>query len=150
MEVFKICREEYSKKLNSSGVANRWNRKEQFVIYTAASRSLSTLELVAHRAGIMPTLSYKLMVISIADDAKLIKQLSIAELPVNWNKLAAYPQLQEIGSSWYESQETLILKVPSAIISKEFNYIINTRHPLFAENVRLLDNEDYFWDERLL
>lgn len=150
MEVFKICREKYSSDLNSSGVENRWNRKGQFVIYTAASRSLSTLELVAHRAGIMPSALYKLLVISINDDESLVKQLQIADLPLHWNKLDAYPQLQEIGANWYDSRETLILKVPSAIIPKEFNYVINTKHPSFLANVKLVRNEDYFWDERLL
>lgn len=150
MEVFKICREKYSGELNSSGVENRWNRKGQFVIYTAGSRSLSTLEVVVHRTGIMPSAVYKLLVISINDDDDLIKQLQRSDLPANWNKLDAYPLLQEIGSNWYDSQETLILKVPSAIIPKEFNYVINTKHPLFLTNVKLIRNEAYFWDERLL
>jgi hypothetical protein len=32
---------------------------------------------------------------------------------------------------------------------KEFNYIINTRHPDCPENVSLVRQEDYVWDERL-
>ncbi len=44
----------------------------------------------------------------------------------------------------------MILRVPSAVIPQEYNYIINTRHPDFLTKVKLLRIEDYFWDERLM
>jgi RES domain-containing protein len=37
--------------------------------------------------------------------------------------------LQAIGEEWIKSQRTPILKVPSAIIPVEFNYILNPEHP---------------------
>ena len=147
MEVFKICRQVYAN-LSASGVENRWNRKGQFVIYTAGSRSLATLEMVAHRSGIMPKKPYQTLVIAI--DEEEIKQVLISDLPSKWNKLEAYPQLQKIGSDWYENNETLILKVPSAIITQEYNYVINTEHPSFASKVKIVFQEDFYWDERLL
>lgn len=150
MEVFRICKEAYSNKLTSSGSANRWNIKGQQVIYTGSSRSLSSLELVVHKGSIIPTVAYKVMVISIADDDYLIKQLLIKDLPSNWREFAAYSTLQKIGSDWYSSQETLVLKVPSAIIPYEYNYVINTEHPAFVNKVHLVRTEEYFWDSRLL
>ncbi|WP_461126661.1 RES family NAD+ phosphorylase [Spirosoma aerophilum] len=72
------------------------------------------------------------------------------ELPANWRTLAGYPALQTMGSTWYTSQESLILKVPSAVIIYEYNYIINTGHPDFSQHVQLVRTEDYFWDPRLL
>ncbi|MEJ5994017.1 hypothetical protein WG904_06230 [Pedobacter sp. Du54] len=47
------------------------------------------------------------------------KQVLISDLPRKWNKLDAYPRLQKIGSDWYADKE--ILKVPSAIITQEYN-----------------------------
>jgi RES domain-containing protein len=90
------------------------------------------------------------MVISIADNDSLIKQVPTRDLPKDWKLSTAYPDLQAIGSDWYTNKESLILKVPSAIITQEFNYIINTLHPDFSNNVQLVRTEDYFWDERLL
>ncbi|ADB38361.1 RES family NAD+ phosphorylase [Spirosoma linguale] len=150
MEVFRISKALHASTLSSSGSANRWNRKGQQVIYTGSSRSLSSLELVVHRGSIQPAAMYKVMVISIADDDYLIKQIQRSELPVNWRSLGGYTALQALGSTWYTSQETLVLKVPSAIIIHEYNYIINTEHPAFRENVQLVRTEDYFWDSRLL
>ena len=150
MDVFRISKESYASTLRSSGSANRWNTKGQQVLYTGSSRSLSSLELVVHRGSIQPTNMYKVMVISIADDDYLIKQVQVRDLPATWRTLAGYSALQTIGSTWYNSQETLVLKVPSAIIVYEYNYIINTEHPDFNRNVQLVRTEDYFWDSRLL
>jgi RES domain-containing protein len=148
MEVFKICRDKYAKSLRASGVSNRWNRKDEFVIYTGSSRSLSTLETVVHRSGINISHKYKMLKIDINDSIN-VKEIPISELPENWTSIEAYVELQEIGSKWYQSKESLVLKVPSVIINEEFNFVINTKHPFFEENVKLAAIEDFFWDMRL-
>jgi len=150
MEVFRISREEYSTSLSSSGSANRWNLKGQKVLYTGSSRSLSSLELIVHKGAIKPIIIYKVMVISIAEEDYLTKQIQIKNLPNNWRSFAAYSTLQNIGSEWYTAQESLVLKVPSAVIPIEYNYMINTEHPEFISKVSLIRAEDYFWDSRLL
>ncbi|MBX9734480.1 MAG: RES family NAD+ phosphorylase [Chitinophagaceae bacterium] len=150
MELFRIVREEFSKNLSSSGSANRWNLKGQFVLYTAATRSLASLELIVHRGTIQNKFKYKVMVISIADEDQLIKQIKINKLSAQWRTLGAYAELQTIGSLWYTHQESLVLKVPSVIIPQEFNYIINKEHPAFASKVKLVRKEDFYWDNRLL
>lgn len=149
MEMFRITKEEFSESLSASGSANRWNLKGQQVIYTASSRSLSTLELVVHKGAVKPLFHYKVMVISVADDDSLYKQIKINELPYHWRTMAAYSELQKIGSGWYNSMETLVLKIPSAIIPLEYNFMINTEHPNFREKISLVRTEDYFWDSRL-
>lgn len=149
METFRISRKKYSSKLLSSGKANRWNKDGESVIYTGSSRSLSTLELVVHRNQISPTNEFVVMVISIADEDNLFDQIKIKDLPKNWRSRKAYSALQQIGSLWYNSKRTLVLKIPSAIITNEYNYIINTKHPDFEKKVKLTRSEDYFWDKRL-
>ncbi|MEZ5007391.1 MAG: RES family NAD+ phosphorylase [Chitinophagales bacterium] len=149
MEVFRISSEKYAKALTASGAANRWNYDHQFVLYTGSSRSLATLELVVHRASIQADFQYKIMVISIADNDSLYTQLKIDDLPKDWRQATAYAALQKAGAKWYQSDESLVLKVPSVIIPLEYNYIINTSHPDFKSNVKLVRLEDYFWDKRL-
>ena len=150
MEVFRIVKEAFAQELTASGAANRWNKVDQFVIYTGSSRSLSTLELVVHRNNIMPAFAYRMLIISIADEESLITTIRQSDLPETWRSISAYSKLQQIGSDWYKSRRSLILKVPSAIISQEYNYLINTRHPDFAVKVSLVRTENYFWDERLV
>ena len=149
MEVFRISSEQYSHRLTSSGSENRWNKRGQFVIYTGWQRSLSSLELVVHRKSIIPSLNYKVMVIHFPDDDSLVKQIYLRDLPINWRTMSAYPVLQDIGSTWYNNQESLILKVPSAVIPWEHNYIFNFKHPDFISKISLVNTENYFWDGRL-
>ncbi len=149
MELFRITSEKYSTSLISSGAANRWNKKGEYVIYSSPTRSLSTLELIVHRNFIKPHIPYKVMVISIPDKDGIIKTIKTSELPLYWRRLEAYSKLQDIGSNWFTSQESLVLKVPSAIIPLEDNFIINTKHKDFNQ-VKLIMVEDYFWDQRLM
>lgn len=149
MVVYKICRDKFAQSLTASGVANRWNRKDEFVLYAGSSISLATLEMVAHRSSIMAQSTYKLMAIEVADDAT-IQEIPAAKLPKNWRALEAYSHLQDMGSVWYWGAKSLLLKVPSAIVPQEFNYVINTHHPDFSAKVKLLRAEDFTWDMRLL
>ena len=150
MEVYRIAKESVAKKIKASGRANRWNLDDQFMVYTGSSRSLSSLELIVHENSISPSFKYKVMIISIADEEDLFNHILQTELPKSWRTMIAYPELQQLGSDWYHSNGSLILKVPSAVIPKEYNYIININHPDFNNKVSLVRTEDYFWDERLL
>ena len=149
MEVYKICSEKYASRLSASGASNRWNKEDELVIYTGGSIALATLENVAHRASINIAKPYKLLRIEIKENT-LIREIDLKQLHENWRSLEAYVQLQKIGSDWYQSLESPILKVPSAIVSQEFNYVINTKHPLFLSNVVLASVENWVWDKRLL
>ena len=150
MEVFRVVKEAFAKELTASGAANRWNKADQFVVYTGSSRSLSTLELVVHRNNIAPAFAYRMLIISVADEEKLFTAVLQDNLPENWRSISAYSKLQQIGSDWYKSRQSLVLKVPSAVISQEYNYLISTKHPDFLEKVSLVRTENYFWDDRLV
>lgn len=147
MMVYRLCREEYAGELLASGLANRWHKERQFVIYTSGSISLCALELLAHTNGIRPAGNFKIMHIEI-DQTIGVFNPDIATLPADWQQLSAYPLLQNIGSDWYERGKELIMKIPSAIITPEFNYAIHARHLDFHKHVSLKKTEDFFWDHR--
>ena len=149
MEIFRIAEEKYASSLTASGIAGRWNEDNELVIYTASSRALGTLEKIIRFNTINPKVLYKVMVLFVPDNPDFITEIKISKLPTNWREKSAYPDLRSIGSKWYFNKKSLILKVPSAVITKEFNYIINTKHPDFGQ-VKLSLMEDYFFDERLI
>lgn len=149
MEVYRITAEKWVG-MTASGKENRWNKNNEYVIYTGGSRSLSTLELVVHRASVTTSKIYKLMVIYLKDAPGMIAEIKITDLPTDWRNISAYSTLQNIGSTWYKSKASLILKVPSAVIPQEHNYLINTEHPDYLTLVKFIDTEDYFWDNRLI
>ncbi|HQQ94762.1 MAG TPA: RES family NAD+ phosphorylase [Bacteroidia bacterium] len=149
MEVFRISGAKFAG-LSGSGKAARWNKANQFVLYTGSSRSLSALELLVHKNSIQASLRFKVLSIQIRAKEELYKKLHIKDLPKDWRYMNAYPELQEIGSVWYEARESLVLGVPSVLIPQEYNYIINTQHPEFGKMVQIRHKEDFFWDERLM
>lgn len=151
MEVYRISRDKYAESLSGSLSENRWNVKGEDVIYAGSSRALSTLEVLVHQNFVKPVFVHKVSVIRLPDDLDFYRVIHKSELPSghDWRFKAAYAALQKIGSDWYKSKETLILKVPSAVITTEYNYVINTQHPDFKSKVSIADIEDYFWDDRL-
>ncbi len=147
MIVYRISHERYAQKLNSSGAANRWNRAFQYVIYCSESISLCALELLAHTGGIKPAGVFKVLEIEISESSS-IDAISTDQLPEDWHMLSSYGYTQSIGANWYDDKPSLCLKVPSAIIQSEFNIIINSRHPEFDEQVKLIGTKEFFWDSR--
>ena len=149
LEIYRLCRKKYAGELLASGLANRWNREGQKVIYCASSRSLASLELMVHRSRIIPGESYVILVISIHEPDHVIMNIPLYELPENWRSIGAFGTLQKTGSQWYDSQASLALRIPSIVIPEEYNYIIHTEHPTYLTHVSILRREDYFWDSRL-
>jgi RES domain-containing protein len=148
MKVFRISALKYADGLQASGIAARWNRKGQKVIYTAESRSLACLENVVHssKMGLMGL--FKILIIEIPDSLKM----EISEekaLPASWKKTDNYRDCQKIGSLWFSSGKTAILKVPSALVPQESNYILNTLHPDF-QSIRLVEAEEFYFDSRII
>lgn len=147
MIVYRLAHSKFASSLNSSGAANRWNQTFQFVIYCSQNISLCALELLAHTNGIRPKGEFKIMEIKIRGQATTAS-IDLSMLPKNWHQLQYYALTQQIGSDWYESKSSLVLKIPSAIIQSEFNYVINTTHPDFDKTVSLRKAKSFFWDKR--
>ena len=53
-------------------------------------------------------------------------------LPKDWMQEPSPPSLQQLGGDWVKSGASVILAVPSVIVPRELNYLINPRHPDFA------------------
>jgi RES domain-containing protein len=98
MLVYNKLREKYAASLITSGIANRWNKKDEFVIYTGSSISLAALEMIAHRAGILLNQPYRLLSIQLHVNEKDITTIHAKHLPFHWKSIEAYSQLQSIGS----------------------------------------------------
>lgn len=147
MEVARIATPKYAQQLSASGVANRWNLAGQFVLYTAANAALACLENVVHRGAEGLQAPYKLMTIHIPEYL-LIEEVTVAQLPPGWQQVTSYAQCQAVGDAWYRQRRSAVLKVPSAIITTDTNYLLNTGHPDFRA-VTLLSVVDFTFDPRI-
>jgi len=148
MIVYRIAAAQYANKLFASGKPNRWNLAGDYVLYAATTRSLATLELVVHRAGIRMQEDFKMMVIRIADGAKK-KTVLHTQLATDWHTMRGQQETQLIGHRWVERRKKVVMRVPSVVIPQEWNVVINTEHKEFKDQVKLIDLEPFAFDRRL-
>ncbi len=130
MEVWRICKSKHQNTAFSGKgglyVSGRWTSEGLKVVYTAQSLALASLEIFVHaESDKIPLVAIKAWL----PDDSLMEEIGINSLPENWQEESAYPLLQKIGGKWLKSRQTPILKVPSAIIPVEYNYILNPEHP---------------------
>lgn len=151
MAVYRIVKSSNSRDLSGIGprlYGGRWNPKGLGAIYTSENRALAALEFYVHlsRAVMLPDLH--LVSIEIPDFVSR-KEIAVTDLPKNWRTYPAPPELAATGSEWLMSRESLLLWVPSAIMPRERNVLINPAHPEMKE-VRIIEVEEYVFDQRLV
>jgi RES domain-containing protein len=125
----------------------RWNSKGKSVVYTSATLSLAALETLVHMeiedAGNM----FAYIRADIPEDIQ-IDRIDINQLPSNWRNIPAPPSLAAIGNQWFDSGNTAVLAVPSAVIPIENNYLINPLHRDFSR-IQIYDPQSFELDPRM-
>lgn len=125
----------------------RWNRLGTRMVYTSSTISLAVLEVLVHLQEASSLSSYSL--ISADFDDALVERLDHSMLPDGWRTYPAPSELQRIGDEWVRSQRSAVLEVPSVIVVRESNYLLNPAHPDFS-SVVIGEPEPFTFDERLL
>jgi RES domain-containing protein len=126
--------------------SSRWTSLGHRVVYMAESPAGAMLEILAHlefEEGEPPD-QYQLTGISV-EDGLVIREL---ELPL-WPDWREHPEFtQRIGDAWLVSLDTPLAKVPSAIIPRTWNYLLNPEHP-DAKRVTVAEVIEERFDNRL-
>ena len=125
----------------------RWNSPSTRMVYVAGSVSLAVLEVLVHLGDVGVLSSYSLCAVEFEDG--LIEPLDRSRLPADWRSYPAPPGSREIGDAWVKGGSSVILEVPSAVVERESNYLINPAHPDFA-SVNVGEPEPFEFDSRLL
>ena len=151
MMVYRISKRAYTRDLSGTGprlYGGRWNPKGVSVIYTSETRALAALEFYVHlsRTAILPDLS--VVSIKISDSASQ-NVVRVADLPKDWRAYPAPPELAALGADWVRSGQSLLLRIPSAVMPPECNILINPAHPEM-KNVKIMEIEKYVFDPRLM
>lgn len=125
----------------------RWNHAGTAVVYSSATLSLAVLEyLVNLDVSHLPTdlVSIELNV----PDNLSRKEISANDLPPTWRDYPGPEDLKDIGSAWIKTGADPLLVVPSAVIPREFNFVINPDHPA-AVGIKTVKIEPFTLDPRL-
>jgi RES domain-containing protein len=124
----------------------RWNSKGTSIVYTAQSASLAALELLVHLQRQQLLEAY--VVARVSFDEALAGAVEAVALPAGWQDDPPPPALRRIGDEWAAALRSAVLRVPSAVVEDEFNYLLNPAHPDFA-GVAIDPFEPFRFDPRL-
>ena len=151
MTVFRIAKRKYIDDVSGEGArlyGGRWNSKGTSVVYTAENRALATIEYLVHiPISLLPVDTF-IAEIQIPDEIDH-ERIRVETLPENWASNPPPMELAKLGEEWARRRETLVLRVPSAVVKEEWNILINPKHEL-ADKVIVASIEPVAFDKRLL
>jgi RES domain-containing protein len=149
--VWRICARRHTRRAFSGDGARRfggrWNHRGTAVGYSAGTLSLAALELLVHLD--LDTVPEDLVAISgRIPDGIAVEEISLRSLPRKWRSYPAPEELQDRGSEWLRFGRTAVLSVPSAVVPREWNYLLNPAYPDFAK-IEIGKAEPFHLDPRL-
>lgn len=124
----------------------RWNHPGVAVVYAAESVSLAVLEFFVHLdARDSPDL---VVVGAEVPGGVKVRAVDRGTLPPDWRRTPAPAFLADLGTAWAREGVTAVLAVPSAIVPRETNYLLNPAHADFAR-IRVGKPEAFSLDPRI-
>ncbi len=150
MIVYRLAKKRYKDDISGKGAelaGGRWNSIGKAILYKAENRALCTAELAVHTPLGIVHKDYFLISMDIPNDMDIL-EISTKELPKNWKTFPHSPMTQNWGDQFVERNEYLVMKVPSAVIQGEYNYLINPNHTDFKK-VKIVGMEPFTFDKRL-
>lgn len=106
----------------------RWNKVKVPALYVAETRSLAALEALVHNIQRVEMNLFALV------EIRLPAGLDRVEYPeLHCPSIAAS---RAFGTQWLLSHAQPLLRVPSAVVPGEWNWVINPQHPLVVQHIQ--------------
>ncbi len=149
MIIYRLAIDAFKDDLSGTGsklFGGRWNLPGHPAIYTAENISLAVLEIIvnADKNHIPP--GYFLLKLQVPDNLP-IKLITPGNLKEKWYNDFEYAQF--IGTKFLALGKQAVLKIPSAIVKEEYNYLLNPAHTDF-KRITIKESTPFDLDIRLL
>jgi RES domain-containing protein len=149
MIVYRIGKTKYSNDLTGEGArinGGRWNHILTPCVYTSENRALALLEYTVNvNIDDIPR-ALSITAIEIPDDG--IEEVKQSDLPGDWKLVPAPASTKDFGTNLLKAAARPILKIPSTIILKECNFLLNPFH-VDSRNFKIVSIEDFAYDVRI-
>ncbi len=148
MIIYRIASTNFINDLSGTGAkmyGSRWNSAGIPMLYTGEHISLCVLEALVH-------VQHKKFLTGISlIDIELpaipgMNEIEITKLKHAWREDDSYTKF--IGDEFVRSNNSLIMKVPSAVVEEEHNFLINPLHSDFKK-VKIVNSRIFKTDKRL-
>jgi RES domain-containing protein len=150
LRLWRLCRDVHAPKaFTGEGpfrYGGRWSPPGVLVVYCAESRSLAAMEILVHHLGTEVFRASRWVMIAAEVPETLIEKPP--RVPEAWRSQSPVPSAQEFGATWARERRTAALRVPSAVVLGEFNYLLNPAHADF-EKITVGKPELFSFDVRL-
>ena len=127
----------------------RWHTRGHRVVYLSSTPASALLEILVHleiEEGRLPRF-YKLLEIQVPEDVRMEKLEDWAKLPKGWPKKQAVTRA--FGDQWLNRNSAALLQIPSAIVPRTNNFLLNPLHP-DAAKIQIVSVSRQGLDRRLL
>ena len=125
----------------------RWNHVGLPVVYVAQFLSLAALEQFVHLGPEGTHLRFVYFRVEIPDEVH-VEAADPDVIPPNWREEPPPDSTKDLGTRWVESDRSAVLRVPSAIVPIEYDYVLNPHHPDF-KHIRISDPKPFSFDPRM-
>lgn len=144
MVLWRISRHRDLSGIGGLKAPGRWHYAGRSVVYLAETPAAALLEVCVHTSANDVPPEFTLLKIEGPDiDVPSIK---VDALPADW--LTRLEVTRDFGTAWLEKNESVLLRVPSAIVPETRNYLFNPANPQAAE-FRIVEAIAYPFDLRL-
>lgn len=148
--VWRLCAAKYAPTAFSGEGAElyggRWSPRGVRIAYCAESRALAVVETIANSEERERLRAREWIFICAEVPGESIERP--ARFPEAWRQYPHPQETQGVGAEWIKSRRSVALRVPSAVVPGEFNYLLNPAHPDF-KRVKIGQPEPFSFDPRL-
>lgn len=148
MIVYRISNTVYSDDISGTGAklhGARWNSVGMPMLYTTQHISLAVLEMLVNTNFKDYSIALELLYIQFPANPSTT-EIKLSKIKDNWKDDTSYTKF--IGDEFIKQQQSLLLKVPSAVINEEFNFLANPLHTDFKK-IKIINTKSFWPDQRL-
>ena len=102
------------------------------MVYTSENLALAVLELLANQIRRLVDETFGFVTLSVPDNVE-VQFISTDDLERDWRRSDYLTQTKVLGTQWLNSMSSLVLMVPSAVLTQENNILINPSHEDFSK-----------------
>ena len=125
----------------------RWNSRGTRIIYTADSLALAAMEMLVHLDDDSLLLEYSFVAAEIPKNL-VMPVADFRPLSPDWSLSPAPLAGQRIGDEWTRGSVSAVLEVPTSVVPRGKNYLLNPAHPDYHK-IAVGEPEKFVFDERL-